>query len=113
MVQGRRGQDDGAGVAANQSLSGAARGGPGPIVPAVLPKTVGGAGAAGARGEWGGARGARHGRPGNRGVVVVFFHVVETLDGDCRGSWRRRRDVGGERGGQREDEWEQKSCRLL
>lgn len=58
LVQGGRGQHHGEGVAAQQSLPRTALGGPGPVVPAVLPQAVrqqgarqdagGGAGATGA-----------------------------------------------------------------
>jgi len=88
LVQGGRGQ----------RLPGAALGGPGPVVPAVLPQAVrlrgagGGAGAAGARGERGGAGGAGRRQPGARVLLAVLLHVVETLDRD-RGGWRRELEV--------------------
>lgn len=99
LVQGRRGQYNGAGVAPNQTLSRTTLGGPWAVVPAVLPQTIwqqgawraagGGAGAARAWGQWGGTGGTRHWWPRNWGVVVLF-HVVQTLDGNCWGSCRKR-----------------------
>lgn len=86
LVQRGWGEHDGAAVAPEQSLTGAALRGPGSVVPAVLPQAVrqkhprraadGGDGAAGAGGERRGIRGLR------RREVVVFLHVIQTLDGN-------------------------------
>lgn len=102
LIQGGRRQHHGAGLAADQRLHQTTLGGPGPVVPAVLPQAVWqrGAGrrAADSRTRTAGARGDRRGagRTGPWGpndwevVVVVLFHVVQTLDRDSRSSWREK-----------------------
>lgn len=88
LVQGRGGQHDGAGFAADKRLHQTALRRPGPVVPAVLLQTVGqrgarqatddgGAGTARARGDRGGAGGSS-----NWEVIVRCFDVIQTLDGD-------------------------------
>lgn len=87
LVEGRRGQHDGAGVTPDQRLHQTALRRPGSVVPAVLLQAVRERGAREATGDGGagatGARGDRRGAVGGSDwevVVVIFFNVVQTLD---------------------------------